>query len=219
MIISREKKYIFVEVPKTGSTAIANKLSEIDCRVLRDQVALQGDRIINVHTHISIKELRHLMGADLDDYSIIGFARDPVGLIISKYFFYRQGRASILVKNGKAKKKNIPKVWLAKLLPIQIWSLVYPFKSSAHFLLESDQSIGADYIGRFDHLQSDVTAIFGEFGYSQSELLLNKVNSTKYNKLAIRQGRFIDRVAKWRLGHDFHLNSIAGPDRLVTDHK
>ena len=134
----------------------------------------------DVHTHLAAKELQELLGEELAQYKVVGFIRDPCSLIASKYFFYKQGRARHLVDQGKAKTKNVARVWMAGILPFWLWALIYPFKDNSFYLLGKNGQILVDYLGRFEQLDKNFVEIFVQLGYPKSSLKLAKKNVTRY---------------------------------------
>lgn len=108
MIMSTERKFVFVEVPKTGTSAIARRLLEIDPTLERDIVYLpDGSRVHLDSTHTSATKLRQMLGTSAANYTFVGFLRDPVDLIASKYFYYKVGRVKDDILGARRSKGRI----------------------------------------------------------------------------------------------------------------
>ena len=73
MIISHKYKYVFIELPRTGSTVIANEL----CRYYGGQTVL--------NTHATYRDfLKHY--PDLKHYYAFSSIRNPLDKTVSVYF-------------------------------------------------------------------------------------------------------------------------------------
>lgn len=181
MLMSRERKYVFVEVPKTGTSAIAKRLLEIDPTLERDIVYLDdGQRIHLSSTHTSAAELRRILGKSTDEYTFIGFLRDPVELITSKYFYYKVGRVKDDIRGDRRTIGRIIRHLSTRVLPLHLWILIYPYKGSASFITDQDGELCIDIVGNFHHLEPNFADIFARFGYHRSDLVLRKTNATHY---------------------------------------
>lgn len=187
MVISDKYKYIFLAVPKTGTSSVSMCLLENDSSAERNRVVLQGGEV-SVPEHITAEELRSLMGAKFQDYRKVAFVRDPYSKILSAYYFYKKGRAADKVASKERRGLKIRMiVFLAKLLPFPLWAVFYPIRSSSEFLVNKKGDVLVDYIGSFENLNEDFYSIFEKLGVSIPRGQLPLRNVTEYN----RDGRYV----------------------------
>jgi hypothetical protein len=74
MVISRQYRYIFVEIPLTGSWAIRNELIEF----------YGGQSIL--HKHANYEEFARQATVDQKDYFVFATVRNPLDEAVSRYF-------------------------------------------------------------------------------------------------------------------------------------
>lgn len=209
MLFSEDRKFVFIAVPKTGTTAIQKRLQQIDPNIRRNEVRDKAGRLVQIPTHATARKIREVMGARAADFTFVAFVRDPRDVIISKYYFYRSGRAA--KKQGlsgayegqqsKFQLTRIVRVLSAQLLPLHVWLRVYPYKSSAHFITDDLGAINVEKIGLYNRLQEDAQSIFSEFGYDSSDLVLNVENQTTYDR-SKNQSSSISNIVERRLSQD-----------------
>lgn len=77
MIISHKHKYLFIEVPHTGTTAIS--------QVLREHYA--GEKILGKHSNYS--EFRKQATCDELEYFVFAGVRNPLDVVVTDFFKYR----------------------------------------------------------------------------------------------------------------------------------
>jgi hypothetical protein len=210
MLYSEDKKFIFVAVPKTGTTSIQRRLTSVDSSLLRNRVHDIAGKLVKVPTHASAIEIRKIMGPRAQEFTFVAFLRDPREVVVSKYHFYRSGRAAR--KQGLAKRRpgdtvrfNLGRTFRvisARLLPLSLWARFYPFSSSSHFITDCKGELIVDQIGTMERLQEDINRIFSAFGYSQAELQLGTANRTQYKRA---RDPVIDAIAERRLSEDCSL--------------
>lgn len=219
MIISTKKKYVFIAVPKTGSTAIEECLQRADEGVIRNHVPASKGALIKVGTHASVQEVKDILGKQSSDYLFIGFLRDPSELVLSKYHFYRSGRAAkehglTRFRREQVVKFNIGvmfRVLAAQLLPFKLWVRLYPYKSTAHFVTDNTGDLDLDYVGSFSDLERDFCEIFSKFGYSPDQLRLGVTNKTTYDRRSAKSSN-LKKVLNRRIPRDVAIYERAiGP--------
>ena len=210
MLYSEDRKFIFVAVPKTGTTSIQNRLRKLDPDLLQNRVRDGQGTLVKVSTHASALEIRKIMGPRAQEFTFVAFLRDPRDVVVSKYHFYRSGRAArkqglANVQPGDTIRFNLGRtlrVLSAQLLPLSFWARFYPFSSTAHFIPDGSGRLIVDQIGTMERLQEDVDRIFGAFGYSREELQLGTANRTQYERA---RDPVIDAIAERRLAEDCEI--------------
>lgn len=94
MIISHKHKYLFIEVPHTGSTAIANELVE----------NYQGEHIL--HKHATYTEFKQAASEEELNYFVFASVRNPLDIQVSYYHKFVSNHKGnftnpkMLVENG-----------------------------------------------------------------------------------------------------------------------
>lgn len=203
MLYSPDRKFVFVAVPKTGTTAVQQRLCEVDPTILRNSVHDAQGNLVKVPTHASARQIREAMGPQAEEFTFIAFMRDPYDVLLSKYHFYRSGRAARKLRlanrssrDGRFDLGRILRVLSAQLLPLRVWARLYPYKSSIHFIVDDCGSLIVDHIGLMEHLQEDVLSIFIPLGYTPDELKLSVTNRTNYEHNDCRNPRLEAIVAR-----------------------
>ena len=179
MIISYKYKYIFIELPKTGSTAIANELCQY----------YEGEKILNKHS--TYYDFIKYASADERQFFKFSCVRNPMDQVVSRYVKLKTGQQNpekdIKRYLKKGKKINIGTTRLLKQykyihneeadfedyfltfyrLPYFDWSLLH------HRMF--------DYIIRFENLSEDFNLVLQKIGiHPLRELpLLNKTKEKK----------------------------------------
>jgi len=201
MIMSRERKFVFIEVPKTGTSAVSKRLLELDPTLERDVLYLPDGREKQAcATHIAASEVRQALGHTAKEYCFIAFLRDPEEQVMSKYYFYRNGRVKEKILEGSATFGRVIRHMSALFLPIQFWILVYPFKGSAFFVEDKQGALCVDVVGNFCRLGADFRDIFSQFGYREDELFLKKTNVSSYD-------RHRGSLLRWFLGLSLRIHA------------
>lgn len=204
MIWNADRRFIFIEVPKTGTSAVARQLLEIDPCCRRGVIVCGDGREVEVPVHATVSEIRHILGEEARTYTFIAFLREPVDVMISKYHFYSAGRAAQRSETDAASRGLKWRVALARGLPLPLWCAVYPFKSSCHFVLDRGK-LAVDMLGDFSNLQSEVLRIFGSFGYPVEQLLLPVENKTDYARPSPLTRLLLQRIAAVKCSRDANL--------------
>ncbi|MFG6637671.1 hypothetical protein ACGYJ8_17145 [Sulfitobacter sp. 1A12126] len=208
MIVNDERKFAFIEVPKTGTSTIAKCLLQIDPGCRRNRLIGLDGRAVEVPVHATVSDVRRLLGSDAEQYTFVAFLRDPVEVMVSKYHFYRTGRAAQRSASERGDIGRKMRVAFARSLPIVAWCALYPFKSSAHFVLD-EGTLAVDLLGDFADIQTEVVRIFGRFGYEADQLALTFENRTGYSRPSSPVYRWLQIIASIKLRQDFQLYEAA----------
>ncbi|HMO06188.1 MAG TPA: hypothetical protein PKD10_00895 [Paracoccaceae bacterium] len=218
MLYSPDRGFVFIAVPKTGTTAIQNCLRRIDPAIMVNGIPDGRGGTLRLRNHATVAEIRYRLGDRAEGLRFIAFLRDPRAVVRSKYHFYRTGRAAkdvakdysenaaaLVIKRSKFGK--LLRVAVARLLPLPVWARLYPFKSSAHFIEAPAGRIAVDRLGRFEHLAEDFRTIFAEFGYDPADLTLSVVNETDY-ATDPAEDALLERIALRRLPRDMEIFAL-----------
>ncbi|WP_372922735.1 hypothetical protein [Roseovarius sp.] len=228
MLYSEDRKFVLVAVPKTGSSTLQKHLLDIDPNLRRNAVCDTNGNWIELPTHATAVQIRAAMGSRAKKFTFVGFLRDPRDVVVSKYYFYRKGRAarqhgivSRLARNPETKGRvfrpgTILRVLSAQILPLRLWAQLYPYKSSAYFITDAHGTVLVDRIGRMERLQKDALAIFTDFGYAPEDLQLGRENCTDYDRSVTCDPRVAKIVAR-RLPEDCALfDHLTNAERTIA---
>lgn len=178
MIISHKYKYIFIEVPRTACTAIANELC----------LNYDGQRIL--HKHTLYPEFFRMANAEEKTYFVFAGVRNPLEIVVGDYF---------KIKNNHKGNYTNPKSWrknggwlnerdLEKFNWIKNTNADFPSFFLKYYKLPVDNLISLnenrfDYIIRFENLQDDFSQALELIGITKKRSLpsINKTTG-KENK-------------------------------------
>ena len=126
MIISHKHKFIYISVPKTGTSSVIDAFMrnfKVQTKNIKKGIfsPLYFDRK-TVNKHITALELREVVGDEIwNSYFKFSFVRNPWDLIVSQYFFYkRKGQAPFSA--GTIPKGDYP-FFLQKMEPVPVKKL------------------------------------------------------------------------------------------------
>ena len=206
MLFSKDKKIIFIAVPKTGTTSIEKAICKLDQGILRNKIILETGEIISVNKHIKISELEKLLGDSASDFKYFAFIRDPKEHVFSRYRFYKIGRAA---ERAASKKNHVPnlklKTWLAQKLPFVLWLFIYPLRTQTRFIKKQNQSISL-YIGRFENLNSDIKKMLDLMGYSFDDFKMPLINRSPTLNLSKKENFWLSIIVNIKLYRDIALH-------------
>lgn len=184
MLISEARKFIYIAVPKTGSTSIESHLVSLDPTIQRNRVPQPNGTWASVHKHARAVDVQSKMGILMREYTIVAFIRDPISTVVSKYYHYRLGRGAQRARQWKINKrlnKTRLRVLSTMILPLPVWARLYPYSMTHEFLLDDQQNMLIDALGNFENLQEEFERIFSRFGFAPSELKLPMTNKSGYS--------------------------------------
>lgn len=112
--------------------------------------------------------------------------------MVSAYFFLNNGKPLVhgsvfnYTKNPvvflKALKTKMTIV-LAKLLPFEIWSLLYTYKKNLSYITNNDDRIIINYICKTENMVEDLAYVFDAIKYNKKhEFQLKRSNSSEHKK-------------------------------------
>ena len=184
LLISEARKFIYIAVPKTGSTSIESHLVSLDPTIQRNRVPQPNGAWASVHKHARAVDVQSKMGTLMREYTVVAFIRDPLSTVVSKYYYYRLGRGAQrarLLKFTKQLNQTRLRVLSKMILPLRAWVRLYPYSMTHEFLLDDQKNMLVDALGNFENLQEEFERIFSGFGFAPSELKLPTTNKSEYS--------------------------------------
>lgn len=211
MIISLKNRYIFIAVPKTGTTSVQKWLLENDPSARQYAVEIGGQGYA-FREHATALEIKSILGEHYPKFRTFAFIRNPYSRLVSSYFFYKNGKP-ITAGNKKPWPSRF-KTAYAKCVPFALWALSYPYKSNIEHLVDEENNLIVDYVGTFENLEDDLRKIISAIGLNIPVDQLphtNKSSHAKYKDyftkhfLRKRIERVIDRDLKFYNRYKFNL--------------
>ncbi len=209
MLLSEVHRFIFISVPKTGSTSIEKFFRTRDSSIAYNQVICKG-KVVKTNTHYTAREIKHIMGDEYDAYRKVAFIRHPYSKLVSAYFFYRNGKP--ITPGNKNPWPVKIRIVIARLLPFSLWALLYPFKSNRDHLCDENGRLLVDFIGRFEHMEVDFKAIFTRIGVDLLHDSLPHYNRSSHDRHDVYfKNRRFKYLIDLKLKHDLRFyDTIAG---------
>lgn len=157
MIISENYKYIFIECPLTASYAIRHELCEF-----------YGGRSI-LHKHATYPELRKVDITDISDYFVFTTVRNPLDIIVSRYFKLKFDHKNAFSQIESAKEQRIDYSDHEKFLFVnrsdasfEAYFLKYYRRPYSDFIEISKNNL--DFVMRYENLQDDFSVLLSKLG-------------------------------------------------------
>tara|TARA_R100001015_G_C4610994_1_gene166400 strand:+ start:176 stop:781 length:606 start_codon:yes stop_codon:yes gene_type:complete len=155
MWINHEKEFVFIAVPKCGSTSIAHSLG-----------FTYFDNKPKIY-HASINDVREFDNKTTHYFSF-GFVRNPFDRLVSVFMNGHQDRGHLLEWGGGLESYDGNFERFVKDFPDSKWV------SSTHFLpcsyfVTTDENVSVDFVGKYENLKSDFEMISERFNIN-SEL-------------------------------------------------
>lgn len=171
-MISLEKKFIFIHIPKNAGSSIVNSLGG---------KLVDWDNQNKIYKqHASISQLKNLYSINIDQYFKFAFVRNPWDRAVSGFHwltgvdqpsFQKCKKSSfldfLLVRNG-----------FEKLIGTKDQSTREVHFISQHEMIYIDGSNQMDFVGKFENLQKDFDTICSKIGIEK--LKLPESNKSKH---------------------------------------
>lgn len=180
MVISYKHQYIYIDIPKTGCTAIQNYLLENDETCEQGWIEFEGKRT-KIESHTKTKEIRNVMGKRFDEFTVFTFIRHPKSRSVSAYFFYKNGswaRSRYVTRNIMAKLN----VFLTKMLPFSIWSLIKSEKRITDYFYDDCGRELIDLVGKTGNMDEDLESICKCIGIPIRDVEVPVQNRSKHKE-------------------------------------
>ncbi|TAH39186.1 MAG: transposase [Bacteroidetes bacterium] len=157
MILSHQKKFIFVHIYKVAGSSIRSVLSKYDDRDSSDLSIFNNSRIwmeqkffrteTSFLTHLKAREIQKMIKeVDFNNYFKFSFVRNPWDWQVSLYYFMMQStnhRQHKLVSKMKNFEEYLD------------WRINKDLDFQKHFVCDSKGKLLVDFVGRFENIQAD----------------------------------------------------------------
>lgn len=193
MFYSAKLKLLVIGIPKTGTVTVENALMKID--PLGEKSSITVNNLVYTESHFKqgivnharAKEIKEGIGASIyESLHTIAFVRDPFAKLVSAYFF-NSGNSLFGFKNIAGERllfwrrfKYFVSISISKILPFYIWAFIYPYKSNYEYIFDDKGVCLVKYIGRTEHLQSDLLGILHRIGIDCSNLEIGHLNRSQH---------------------------------------
>jgi len=208
MIISDDKKYIFIAVPKTGTSSITDLLLNSDRSAKRNTVSI-GEKIIQTNEHITAKNLRNILGDNWKEYYTFGFVRNPLDRLVSFYFFYKEGRVAQRIIEGESVKFRARfHHIMAKYITMFLWRYLYFGKDCSYYLCDENNII-VDKVYSFKNIRTELKGLFNRIGLDESVVDdMKKMNPTEHKHYLEYYGNISRKIIGFKYRRDYKNFSI-----------
>lgn len=193
MYYSNKLSLLFIASPKSGSMSVQDFLMKVDPEgethklTIPDKNITSKDMHYGVVGHARAWEIKKAVGSDFyNKLQVMGIVRHPFDKLISTYFFNKKGNLLNAFDVKGEKRVFIRKIrgfltYLApKILPIGLWALIFPMKSSHEYFFDRNGQRIVKYLGRTDHLNEDLKLILKDLQIS-TKFEIPHINKSKHN--------------------------------------
>jgi len=181
--LAKQRKAVFIRVPKTGGTSINKALAEIGCRDFKriDQIKYrftqQGPASFSHMDYLKLVE-EGFVSPDFNENAFkFTIVRNPYSRLVSLFSYYK--------KFGDLHQKTSFKTFCHLLQDGAIDEIglfnvngMSQCQPQTRWLTDQDEQLFIDYVGRFENLEESFKHIIQELGLNTK---LPKVNSTKHS--------------------------------------
>ena len=177
MIISHKYKFIYIRIPKTGSTSVEQFLISIDPDCIR------SDETTPPYGHHTASQLKRIVGDEVwSEYFTFTFVRNPYDWIASQYSYnmqyYHRKHPQLHILLDSDKRLRMPHDGV-----LQVHDIVKVYAMLAFWFQGGTQStyvdIAVNYIASFDRIDEHMTVILHHLGITTSAQLPVLNQSTK----------------------------------------
>jgi len=194
MIIGREHKYLFVELPRTASTAISHELREM----------YGGESILRKHA--TYLDFLKTASSEEREYFVFAGIRNPLDDAVSLYFKYRgdhKQKFTALAENRRKKRRLAEYAAAIKFRFIRQHEADFPTYFKRFYKIPyntwSDLSHKQfDFVIRFENLQNDFARALELIGIEQKRPLpqVNKTGGKSRDYLSYYTPEIIPRAKR-----------------------
>jgi hypothetical protein len=162
MVISHKKKFIFIHNYKVAGTSITYalksyshtnlylRLNDLLFKKVGFRVNIPHPRLRHIPVHTSASELHKFFPKRIiDEYLVFSFVRNPWDWQVSLYFY--------MLQNPKHKQHEI--INRMSFEEYVYWRVDEDLHLQKEFLVNEDNQVVADFVGRFEHLEKDFSVL------------------------------------------------------------
>jgi chondroitin 4-sulfotransferase 11 len=179
MIISKQKKFIFLAVPKTGTTFAEDYF----VRHISDAEQIsanQHGKQPQLHKHSGIIDMFYLMEInEYESYFKVAFTRNPYERVVSWFSYLTQRR------NDENTQKIHENFYGSKYMSGSFKDFVinapdWCFSNAASFIINKHGQLGCDFVGRHENYVDDINIICEKIKIPYILDDTEKVNQSKH---------------------------------------
>lgn len=189
MRISHSNKFVFIAIPRTGSTSVRAALDNVSD--VKSVYKYEVTEKFPFYNHITAEELRNVFiqrGWSWEEYIKFAVVRNPFDRCVSLYHHRKETGSRYAV--GKSKTYNIMRRLKYELGPkktFKSWLMGNQSKidmcaSVSQFTKDDSGQMLVDRFLRFENIHEDFLALSEEIGIAEHADALMKKNSTKSRK-------------------------------------
>lgn len=182
MFYSKKHNVLYIASPKSGSTSVEKYMMTIDENGETHSMTINGkkykgdDMYFGIMGHARAWEIREAIGGDeYEKLQVFGFVRHPFDKLISSYHF-NKSISSVDAFNIKGNRKVLKRQingfisrLSTRILPLSIWVLIFPMKTSYEYFYDREGNRIVKYLGRTDSLNDDLKIILNDIGIDVSD--------------------------------------------------
>jgi hypothetical protein len=158
-IVSNKYRFVFIHIPKTGGTSLAEPAYRGGQGALID---LLGENDHVQAGHVRAIGLREMMAGEWDRYFKFAFVRNPWDRMVSLYHYFLQDPEKQVSELGRqiAACRDFPEFCRR----MAVLELDAHFDEQLGYLVDYEGNLLVDYIGRFEKLEIDFARICDRLG-------------------------------------------------------
>ncbi|MGZ9812024.1 sulfotransferase family 2 domain-containing protein [Pseudoroseicyclus sp. H15] len=185
MRISHEKKFIFLAVPRTGSTSLRDLLDPYSD--IKSVHITETNRNHPYYHHISARELKDIFdknGWDFSSYSKFCVVRNPFDRVVSLYHHYLKHRREGSFLRRAYHKVTPPPDFASYVQKIDPESRLTT--TIRAFTCDSSGAALVDKVLKFEELSTELPVYLQELGIPADKATLPHLNSSANRKVSYR---------------------------------
>jgi hypothetical protein len=159
-ILSRKYRFIFIHIPKTGGTSIADPAYADMKRGALVEFLGPGD--IVQQGHVRAVGLRDQLGDDWDHFFKFAFVRNPWDRLVSLYHYFLQDDEKI--KSPLGRRIACCGSFIEFCKQLNTLDLDPHFDPQVSYLIDYEGNLLLDYVGRFESMDTQFKQICDHLG-------------------------------------------------------
>ena len=181
MYFSEKLSLLYIACPKTGSSSIESFLMKLDSSGNNFKIEINNKLITSKEMHYGVVghahawEFKEALGEQIyNQLHVFGMVRHPFDKLISSYYYAKSLKISSVLKWKGEKNMFIRKIkglishTAPNILPLSLWILFFPMKTSHQYYFDKNGNRIVQYLGRTDHLNEDLKLILKAIGISEN---------------------------------------------------